>query len=137
MTGLHVKQGLGLLALFAVVLALGAEARAAPPKKQYLQEYAIRIVAVDPGSPAEQQGLERGDVITHVDGLRVRSMADFRNRIGQAGFQAELTVLSQGDPGNEQPVTVYPINGRIGIRGEQVLLDDDSGYGGKKKKWKH
>jgi membrane-associated protease RseP (regulator of RpoE activity) len=134
MTRLHVKQALGLLALFAVVLALGAEAGAAPPKKQYVKEYAIRIVGVVGGSPAEQQGLEVGDIITQVNGFRVRSMADFRNRIGQAGFQADLIVLSQGDPNNEQTVTVYPINGRIGINGDQVLLDDNSGYGGKKKK---
>ena len=30
-----------------------------------------RIYAIEPGSPAEQAGLERGDVLTHIDGVRL------------------------------------------------------------------
>ena len=57
------------------------------------------IAEVIKGSPAEEAGLEPGDVITGVDGQDVRSVADLRNRIGlkRIGEKVELEALRRGE----------------------------------------
>lgn len=57
------------------------------------------IAEVAPGSAADQAGLESGDIITAVDGVKVESSADLRNLIRQygAGDSAELTYFRAGD----------------------------------------
>ncbi len=56
------------------------------------------ISQVMPGSPAESAGLEPGDVILSVDGEKVRSVADLRNKIGlmRIGEEVELETLRRG-----------------------------------------
>ena len=56
------------------------------------------ISQVMPGSPAETAGLEPGDVILSVDGERVRTVADLRNKIGlkRIGEEVELETLRRG-----------------------------------------
>jgi serine protease Do/serine protease DegQ len=50
------------------------------------------------GSPADQVGIRRGDVITHVEGVPVAGAAAVRNRIGStpAGETLEFTLLRDG-----------------------------------------
>jgi serine protease Do/serine protease DegQ len=59
----------------------------------------VVIVEVAPGAPAERAGLKRGDVVTHVNGHKVRSSADLRNRVGltPVGEEVELRVARQGE----------------------------------------
>jgi Do/DeqQ family serine protease len=56
------------------------------------------VSEVQPGSPAEQAGLRRGDVVMSFDGRPVRDSNDFRNRIGLTpiGDHVELTILRKG-----------------------------------------
>lgn len=42
----------------------------------------VLVSDVQPGSPAEEHGIERGDLIVEVDGDRVRTPQELRNRIG-------------------------------------------------------
>ncbi len=65
------------------------------------------ISQVHPGSPAARAGLQPGDVVVAVDGRRVRSAADLRNRIGLAerGTTVTLTVVRDGER-LELPVTI-------------------------------
>jgi len=55
----------------------------------------VVIVDVSDESPAERAGLRRGDVVTHVNGRRVRSSADLRNQVGLTpiGEELELRIL--------------------------------------------
>jgi len=66
----------------------------------------VVVAQVQPGSPAAEAGLQGinratgaiGDVITHVDGRTVQSIADLAaqlERIG-IGHRAELTVVRDG-----------------------------------------
>lgn len=56
------------------------------------------VARVEPGSPAERAGLRAGDVVTSVDGRRIRGASDLRNRVGllRAGTEVELRLLRDG-----------------------------------------
>jgi serine protease Do len=58
----------------------------------------VLLADIIPGSPAEDAGLERGDVITAIDGERFQSLADFRNRIAaiRPGTGVRLGVVRDG-----------------------------------------
>jgi Do/DeqQ family serine protease len=58
----------------------------------------VVIVEVTAGGPAQRAGLRRGDVVTHVNGHKVRSSADLRNQIGllAPGEPVELRVIRDG-----------------------------------------
>lgn len=119
-----------LLATSLALLAAADTAQAQPRPPGYGYSTAIEVLSVTYGGPAQQQGLERGDIILSVDGQRVRNMPEFRYRIGQSGWRAELRVWSRGNPYDEQWVTVFPRNGRIGIYGQPVYVDPwGGGYG--------
>ena len=55
---------------------------------------------VQPGSPAEQSGLKRGDIIVGVGGEKTRTLVEFYRRLwatGAAGVSVPLDVLSAGE----------------------------------------
>jgi serine protease Do/serine protease DegQ len=58
----------------------------------------VVIVEVASGGPAERAGLRRGDVVTQVNGHKVKSSADLRNQIGllAPGEPVELRVIRDG-----------------------------------------
>ncbi len=58
----------------------------------------VLIADVQADSPGQKGGLQRGDVVTHVDGQVVDSPGTFRNRIAAAGadHSVTLTVQRQG-----------------------------------------
>ena len=47
---------------------------------------------VNSGSPAEKAGVKAGDVITSVDGERIRSIGDLREKLSAKGDDKERTV---------------------------------------------
>ena len=82
----------------------------------------VLIDDVDPAGPGHAAGLRPGDIVAKVDGSPVRDMADFRNRIAQAGPDAvvkletwregqtrelsvKLGVLPESDEGRVRPPT--------------------------------
>ncbi|MCK5903114.1 MAG: trypsin-like peptidase domain-containing protein [Cocleimonas sp.] len=56
------------------------------------------ISAVVVGSPADKAGIEAGDVVTHVNGMKIKSSANLKNRIGnlQVGSKVNLGYIRNG-----------------------------------------
>ncbi len=56
------------------------------------------VGSVEDGSPAEQAGIQAGDIIVAVDGREISGSADLRNRIGlsPAGSRVEIAYLREG-----------------------------------------
>jgi membrane-associated protease RseP (regulator of RpoE activity) len=54
----------------------------------------VSVQDVFPGTAASSMGLQRGDVITHVNGLPITSMTDLRNEVGSSrtGDQVDVVV---------------------------------------------
>ncbi|MEX2525314.1 MAG: S1C family serine protease [Gammaproteobacteria bacterium] len=60
----------------------------------------LQVAAVYGGCPAEQAGLEPGDIIIAVDGVEAESLADFYRKLracGPAGTRVALTVERSGE----------------------------------------
>jgi Do/DeqQ family serine protease len=57
------------------------------------------VTQVEPGSPAEQVGIEAGDVIVAIDGEATDSSAELRNQVGlvRAGESVDVTYLRAGE----------------------------------------
>ncbi len=65
----------------------------------------VLIDDVDPAGPAHAAGLRPGDIVAAIDGTAVRDMADFRNRIAQAGPEVAVRLEAWRD-GRSREVTV-------------------------------
>lgn len=89
----------------------------------YLNQRGLKVTRVYYGSTAAAQGIEAGDIIVTVDGNAVRGMDDLNHWIDQAGETAELEVIDWRS-GRVNQVMVYPDNGRIGVTGRDVSLDN-------------
>ncbi len=89
----------------------------------------VVISDVQPGSPAAEYGLERGDVVTEIDGERVRSPQELRNTIGlrPPGDDVELRYVREDTPG-EVTVTLGARDrataaGHGGAPGSEVAIE--------------
>jgi len=58
----------------------------------------LRIVSIPLGTPAEQLGLERGDIIVKVDNQRIRTNRDLTTALNNSGGVATL-IVRQGSTG--------------------------------------
>jgi serine protease Do len=58
----------------------------------------VLVGDVTAGSPAEKAGLERGDVITEIEGNKIRNTAQLRNLVARTkpGTRVDLTILRDG-----------------------------------------
>jgi S1-C subfamily serine protease len=63
----------------------------------------ILVRSVNSGSPAEKAGLKAGDVITSLNGERVRSLGDLRQRLGS---QNEAKTVKIGVLRNKSEMTL-------------------------------
>jgi S1-C subfamily serine protease len=61
-------------------------------------EHGAVVLNVEPGSPAAQAGLARGDIITEVDGEAVEGESDLTRLVDEhkPGDRVTLTLLRQG-----------------------------------------
>ena len=64
----------------------------------YEGEEGVVVTSVEPGSPADDKGIRRGDLIKEVDGKKVRSVRDYRRALEKLKpGQAVLFLIRRGD----------------------------------------
>lgn len=68
------------------------------PVVQDARVVGVSIVSVNPGGPADQAGLQAGDVVTHFNGQAIRTIDDLIRGIGagQAGQTYDVGVMRRG-----------------------------------------
>ena len=73
---------------------------------------------IEPGSPAEQAGIQAGDVIVAINGKPIDSSADLRNEIGliRAGDSVEVTSIRDGERRTVRATVAAEIEQRRGKR---------------------
>jgi hypothetical protein len=88
------------------------------------QQNGAQVTHIYPAGPAARAGLRPGDVITAVNGQRIRSSSDLMSAIEQeqAGSRTQLTVTR-----NNQPMNVAVI---LGDRDAFVFRGQGDGWGG-------
>jgi S1-C subfamily serine protease len=55
----------------------------------------VVVIHVEPGSPAAEAGIHRGDVILEVERKAVKDVDDFSQKITKAGDQESILMLIQ------------------------------------------
>jgi membrane-associated protease RseP (regulator of RpoE activity) len=64
----------------------------------YTENYAVKVVGLVPGSPAEIAGIRSGDIIVGVDGKSVHTFADLQNLMSSISPGTQVTVATpRGD----------------------------------------
>jgi S1-C subfamily serine protease len=103
---------LGLLTL------TGNEARAVEKYQVRPPSYpqGVEVLQVFRNSPADRAGLERGDIITEVNGTPVQDFGHFRSLMARSRGIVELTVIDHRT-GQIMTLDVNPQRGTIGIYG--------------------
>ncbi|HEX7100450.1 MAG TPA: trypsin-like peptidase domain-containing protein [Acidimicrobiia bacterium] len=58
------------------------------------------VISVEPGSGADEAGIERGDVITAIDGVRVTNIGDLVAQVGshRPGETVQVDLIRDGEP---------------------------------------
>jgi S1-C subfamily serine protease len=101
-----------VLVLAAMAAPVEAQGRAAPEVER--QRYdGLKITYVYRGSPAEEAGLEAGDVLLEAEGVPLDSVATLRHALRDAD-EVELTIINRRN-GRIETVIAYPRHGRLGI----------------------
>jgi C-terminal peptidase prc len=92
-------------------------------------ETEIQVVYVFPGSPAEEGGIKRRDVITAVDGGPITEDDEDLSRIrGPQGSKVTLTVRSPGEEPRDVELVRGPINGAVLPSASRLEADPSVGY---------
>jgi S1-C subfamily serine protease len=123
-----VKKGVTALmavAAFALLVGFPVSAKAAG---QYLVQRGAQVTMVDPGSAADNVGLEVGDTIVDINGTKIQSASNLVWALQHCGGVARLTVINSLD-GQSTTVTAYPQFGHLGIDMQIVDLSQGSPYG--------
>ena len=73
----------------------------------------IYVTSVSDGSAAEKAGLEKGDIITAVDGKEVKTTEELnaQKNLHSAGDEIELTYIRNGEE-NKVKVTLDEVSGK-------------------------
>lgn len=110
--------------LLSITLALGMPRALTPEEALVAPDASLAVSNVLPGSPADDAGLRRGDIITKVtkgsETLEARSAEDFTEFVAQSEGQAlELSVTRSGGP---IVMTATPESGIIPSDAERAAL---------------
>jgi hypothetical protein len=83
--------------------------------------YGVLITEMQRGTAAKQ-GLRPGDIILSYNGSATPTFEALADAVQQSGNEAEVVFINQ-DNGEEEAITLFPVEGRIGVTVEPVQVD--------------
>jgi hypothetical protein len=83
--------------------------------------YGVRITQLFDGTAATQ-GLRLDDIILSFNDTPTPTFEALRDAVQQSGSQAEVIFLN-GENGQREAITLYPVNGLIGVLGVAVQVE--------------
>ncbi len=113
---------------FSTALLLAASASCAVaasvelPENDQQPSRGVRITRVWPGSPAEEVGLESGDIVLAIDGRRITSLEEFSRALRAAWGDARLTVVNVRNQQTERLYVDTNRLGRIGVSAVETMV---------------
>jgi membrane-associated protease RseP (regulator of RpoE activity) len=98
----------------------------------YTQDYAVKVVGLTPGSPAETAGIRSGDIIVGINGKSVHTFADLQNvmsavspgmQVTIATPRGDFRIVTRADPNNSsRPIMGVNLSEFIIYTGRYPLL---------------
>jgi regulator of sigma E protease len=82
--------------------------------------FGVEITHMEDG-PAAEKGLLAGDIILNFNGTPTPSFEDLRDAVARSNGRAVALVLN-GETGDRELVTLFPVEGRIGVTVEPVQV---------------
>jgi pimeloyl-ACP methyl ester carboxylesterase len=73
-----------------------------------VQSGAVAIRAIVPGSAAQEAGLQQGDRIKTIDGVRIESIADFFQQVRRAAHNTLMLTIQRGEEERSFTITMKP-----------------------------
>ena len=84
--------------------------------------YGVEITGLYKGTAAKE-GMEVGDIILNFNGTPTPTFEALADAVARSGSQAQVLV-SRGDGGERETTTLFPQDGRIGLSGEPVRVNE-------------
>ncbi|WP_267524402.1 Do family serine endopeptidase [Campylobacter sp. MG1] len=89
-------------------------------KKAYNNQTGVLITQVEVDSVADKAGLKRGDLITKIDNMEVKNVADLKNYIGALSPNTKVSISYERD-GKMSSVEVSLSSDKISLNDEEFL----------------
>jgi hypothetical protein len=84
--------------------------------------YGVEITGLYKGTAAKE-GMEVGDIILNFNGTPTPTFEALADAVARSGSQAQVLVI-RGDGGERETITLFPQDGRIGLSGEPVRVNE-------------
>lgn len=110
--------------LFSVVFALGAEIPVGDQQAQGVSQAVIKVISVEPGSPADQAGIKKGDSILEIRQNKIDKISEFQKITSESRGETVNITLNRNNKNFEVSLVPRqdpkPGQGAVGVGIERM-----------------